>query len=67
MKNSFLEFSLKKWIKNAGGKVTTWAYVTRHFSFLMAAKLIYAMQPFLEKIPVLKHIFSRSLIYHCVQ
>ncbi|MEZ4901482.1 MAG: hypothetical protein R2822_06830 [Spirosomataceae bacterium] len=24
---SFIEFSLKKWIKNAGGKVTNWSYV----------------------------------------
>jgi ubiquinone/menaquinone biosynthesis C-methylase UbiE len=61
---SFVEFSLKKWIKNAGGKVTNWSYVgyVPFFFPTGPAKLIYALQPFLEKIPVLKHIFSAQFI-----
>lgn len=64
---SFFEWNLKKWIYNAGGTVTKWSYVgyVPFFFPTKPAKLIYKMQPFLEKIPVLKHIFSAQFIIAC--
>lgn len=64
---SFFEWELKKWIRNAGGRIDTWSYVgyVPFFFPTGPAKLIYAMQPFLEKIPVLKHIFSAQFIISC--
>lgn len=61
---SFLSPTLKKWIRNAGGEVTAFDYVgyVPFFFPTGPAKVIYAMQPFLEKIPVLKHIFSAQFI-----
>jgi ubiquinone/menaquinone biosynthesis C-methylase UbiE len=64
---SFFEWSLKKWINNAGGKVINWSYVgyVPFFFPTPAAKLIYSLQPILEKIPVLKHVFSAQFIIAC--
>lgn len=64
---SFLATSLKKWIRQAGGEVTTFAYVgyVPFFFPTGPAKAIYALQPFLEKIPVLKHLFSAQFIIAC--
>lgn len=64
---SFFQWSLKRWIKNAGGRVTSFTYVgyVPFFFPTGPAKLIYAMQPFLEKIPLLKHIFSAQFIIAC--
>jgi ubiquinone/menaquinone biosynthesis C-methylase UbiE len=64
---SFFEWNLKKWIHNAGGTVDAWSYVgyVPFFFPTGPAKVIYALQPFLEKIPVLKHIFSAQFIIAC--
>jgi ubiquinone/menaquinone biosynthesis C-methylase UbiE len=64
---SFFEWQLKSWIRQAGGRVDSWSYVgyVPFFFPTGPAKLIYAMQPFLEKIPVLKHIFSAQFIIAC--
>lgn len=64
---SFFEWNLKKWIHNAGGRVTGWSYVgyVPFFFPTGPAKLIYGMQPFLEKMPILKHIFSGQFIIAC--
>ena len=64
---SFFEWNLKKWINNAGGNVTNWSYVgyVPFFFPTPAAKLTYWMQPFLEKVPVLKHVFSAQFIIAC--
>lgn len=64
---SFFEWQLKKWIRTAGGQIDAWSYVgyVPFFFPTGPAKLIYAMQPFLEKIPVLKHIFSAQFIISC--
>ena len=64
---SFFEWELKKWIRNAGGRVDAWSYVGYvPFFFPDApAKAIYKVQPFLEKVPVLKHIFSAQFIISC--
>ncbi len=64
---SFFQWQLKNWIKNAGGVVDHWSYVG-YVPFFFPdgpAKLIYSMQPFLEKVPVLKHIFSAQFIISC--
>ncbi len=64
---SFFEWNLKRWIQNAGGEVAKWSYVG-YVPFFFPdgpAKLIYRLQPFLEKIPVLKHIFSAQFIIYC--
>lgn len=64
---SFFEWNLKRWIHNAGGQVTAWSYVgyVPFFFPTGPAKLIYSMQPFLEKVPILKHIFSAQFIIAC--
>jgi ubiquinone/menaquinone biosynthesis C-methylase UbiE len=64
---SFFEWNLKKWIRNVGGSVTAWSYVgyVPFFFPTGPAKLIYKMQPFLEKVPILKHIFSAQFIIAC--
>lgn len=64
---SFFEWNLKKWIHNAGGRVTKWSYVgyVPFFFPTGPAKLIYKMQPLLEKVPILKHIFSAQFIIAC--
>lgn len=64
---SFFEWELKKWIKNANGKIDEWSYVgyVPFFFPTGPAKVIYAMQPFLEKVPVVKHVFSAQFIIAC--
>lgn len=64
---SFFQWQLKKWIQNAGGQVDSWSYVgyVPFFFPTGPAKVIYFFQPFLEKIPVLKHIFSAQFIISC--
>ena len=64
---SFFEWQLKSWIRNASGRIDSWSYVGYVPFFLptLPAKVIYAVQPFLEKIPVLKHIFSAQFIIAC--
>ena len=64
---SFFEWNLKKWIRNVGGSVTAWSYVgyVPFFFPTGPAKLIYKLQPFLEKVPILKHIFSAQFIIAC--
>jgi len=64
---SFFEWTLKKWINNAGGKIDHWSYVgyVPFFFPTKPAKWIYRLQPFLEKIPVLKHVFSAQFIIAC--
>ncbi|CCH53180.1 hypothetical protein BN8_02256 [Fibrisoma limi BUZ 3] len=64
---SFFEWQLKRWIRQAGGQVNHWEYVgyVPFFFPTGPAKVIYAMQPFLEKIPVLKHVFSAQFIINC--
>ena len=64
---SFFEWNLKKWIHNAGGRVNGWSYIgyVPFFFPTGPAKLIYRMQPFLEKVPILKHIFSAQFIIAC--
>ncbi|MVM34748.1 methyltransferase domain-containing protein [Spirosoma sp. HMF4905] len=66
---SFFEWQLKRWIRNAGGQVTSWSYVgyVPFFFPTGPAKVIYFFQPFLEKIPLLKHIFSAQFIISCSQ
>lgn len=64
---SFFEWDLKKWIRNANGQIDTWSYVG-YVPFFFPdgpAKVIYAMQPFLEKVPVVKHVFSAQFIIAC--
>ena len=64
---SFFEWQLKSWIKKAGGKIDSWSYVgyVPFFFPTTPAKIIYAVQPFLEKVPVVKHIFSAQFIAAC--
>ncbi|WP_020606271.1 class I SAM-dependent methyltransferase [Spirosoma spitsbergense] len=64
---SFYQGQLKRWIRNAGGKIDTFNYVgyVPFFFPTLPAKLIYFFQPFLEKIPVVKHIFSAQFIIAC--
>jgi ubiquinone/menaquinone biosynthesis C-methylase UbiE len=64
---SFFEWQLKNWIRNAGGQINAWSYIgyVPFFFPTGPAKVIYSMQPFLEKIPVLKHIFSAQFIISC--
>jgi 2-polyprenyl-3-methyl-5-hydroxy-6-metoxy-1,4-benzoquinol methylase len=66
---SFFEWELKKWIRNAGGHITAWSYIgyVPFFFPTGPAKVIHFMQPFLEKIPVLKHVFSAQFIISCSQ
>jgi SAM-dependent methyltransferase len=61
---SFLSPTLRRWIKNAGGEVVDFQFVgyVPFFFPTGPAKLIYALQPFLEKIPGLVHIFSAQFI-----
>ncbi|NIJ52689.1 class I SAM-dependent methyltransferase [Dyadobacter arcticus] len=64
---SFYQWQLKRWIKDAGGEIVEWKYVgyVPFFFPTAPAKIIYFFQPFLEKIPVLKHIFSAQFIIAC--
>lgn len=61
---SFLSTTLSNWIRNAGGEITDFQYVGyAPFFFPTApAKVIYFFQLFLEKLPVVKHIFSAQFI-----
>ena len=64
---SFFEWQLKGWIRQAGGKVDAWSYVG-YVPFFFPdgpAKVIHTLQPFLEKVPVLKHVFSAQFIIAC--
>lgn len=64
---SFYQGQLKRWIRNAGGTIKAFKYVgyVPFFFPTLPAKLIYFFQPFLEKIPVVKHIFSAQFIIAC--
>lgn len=64
---SFFQWQLKRWIQNAGGEINAFNYVgyVPFFFPTGPAKVIYFFQPFLEKIPVLKHIFSAQFIISC--
>ncbi|MCU0325865.1 MAG: class I SAM-dependent methyltransferase [Spirosomaceae bacterium] len=64
---SFFQWKLKKWIQNAGGNITKWSYVgyVPFFFPTSLAKMIYAVQPFLEKIPILKHLFTGQFVIAC--
>lgn len=64
---SFFEWQLKSWIRSAGGQIDKWSYIgyVPFFCPTGPAKVIYAIQPFLEKIPLLKHIFSAQFIVTC--
>lgn len=64
---SFYEWQLKKWIRKAGGQINAWSYIgyVPFFFPTGPAKMIYFFQPFLEKIPVLKHVFSAQFIISC--
>ncbi|WP_266366496.1 class I SAM-dependent methyltransferase [Tellurirhabdus rosea] len=64
---SFFEWQLKSWIRKAGGIVNRWSYVgyVPFFFPTAPARLIYSLQPFLEKVPVLKHVFSGQFIISC--
>jgi ubiquinone/menaquinone biosynthesis C-methylase UbiE len=66
---SFFEWELKRWIRNAGGKIDSWSYVgyVPFFFPTGPAKVIYFFQPFMERIPVLKHVFSAQFIISCSQ
>lgn len=61
---SFLSTTLSKWIRNAGGEIKDFQYVgyVPFFFPTLPAKVIYFFQPFLEKLPVVKHIFSAQFI-----
>ncbi|GAB3318559.1 hypothetical protein GCM10027299_10200 [Larkinella ripae] len=64
---SFFQWELKRWIRNAGGQINAWSYVgyVPFFFPTAPAKIIYFFQPFLEKLPLLKHIFSAQFIISC--
>ncbi|GHB77197.1 class I SAM-dependent methyltransferase [Persicitalea jodogahamensis] len=64
---SFFEWQLKKWIRHAGGQVDQWSYVgfVPFFFPTGPAKIIYKLQPFLEKVPIVKHVFSAQFIIAC--
>lgn len=66
---SFYEWNLKRWIRNAGGQIDSWNYVgyVPFFFPTGPAKVIYFFQPFMEKIPVVKHVFSAQFIISCSQ
>jgi ubiquinone/menaquinone biosynthesis C-methylase UbiE len=64
---SFFEWQLKAWIRQAGGQVDAWSYVgyVPFFFPTGPAKVIYALQPMLEKVPGLKHVFCAQFIIAC--
>lgn len=64
---SFFQWKLKRWIRKAGGRVDAFRYVgyVPFFFPTLPARIIYLFQPFLERIPVLKHIFSAQFIIAC--
>lgn len=64
---SFFQGQLKRWIRNAGGHIDAFQYVgyVPFFFPTGPAKVIYFFQPFLEKIPLVKHIFSAQFIIAC--
>ncbi|MCK8495197.1 class I SAM-dependent methyltransferase [Spirosoma sp. RP8] len=64
---SFFQWELKRWIGKAGGQIHSFEYVgyVPFFFPTLPAKLIYAVQPFLEKIPLLKHVFAAQFIIGC--
>jgi ubiquinone/menaquinone biosynthesis C-methylase UbiE len=64
---SFFEWQIKSWIRQAGGQVEAWSYVgyVPFFFPTLPAKAIYALQPMMEKIPGLKHVFSAQFIIAC--
>lgn len=66
---SFFQWELKRWIRNAGGQIRSWNYVgyVPFFFPTGPAKVIYFFQPLLEKIPLIKHIFSAQFIISCTQ
>lgn len=61
---SFHYFTMKGFFQTAGGKITSWAYVgyVPFFFPTGLSKIIHFCQPFLEKIPILKHFFSAQYI-----
>lgn len=64
---SFLSLQLRRWIRRAGGQVEAFRYVgyVPFFFPTLPAKIIYFFQPFLERIPILKHFFSAQFIISC--
>ena len=64
---SFFQWQLKRWIRNAGGRVSAFRYVgfVPFFFPTLPAKVIYFFQPLLEKIPLLNHVFSAQFIIAC--
>ncbi|MCY7350589.1 MAG: class I SAM-dependent methyltransferase [Cytophagaceae bacterium] len=61
---SFLSGTLTRWIRQAGGHVTAFDYVgfVPFFFPTTPAKIIHFFQPFMEKVPGIKHVFSAQFI-----
>ena len=64
---SFSLSKLKTWCQEAGYRVTSVDYVgfVPFFFPTLLAKTIYAIQPLLEKIPVIKHLFTACYVIRC--
>lgn len=64
---SFSSLKLKRWCRDAGFEILTLDYIgfVPFFFPEAPAKVIYAVQPLLEKIPVLRHLFSGQIVITC--
>lgn len=66
---SYLPYNLRKWVNNSNLKIVDEEYVgfIPFFFPTIPAKIIYFFQPLLEKIPVLKNLFSACVVITCTK
>lgn len=64
---SFPEWKIKKWIGNINGQVKEWSYIgyIPYFFPTLPSKIIYFFQPFLEKMPIIRHFFTGQFVIVC--
>lgn len=66
---SYTPYNLRKWVKNSNLKIVDQEYVgfIPFFFPAVPSKIIYLIQPILEKIPGLKHFFSACVVLTCTK